>query len=244
MPSETQPIASAVLVAAGDSTRMGGVSAHGVRKPLLRIGGRSLLELSCAAFDAVAHVRSIVVVSHRDDVETIRALAGSNAALRKVVAVVSGGAQRTDSVRIGVAAVPPESDVVLVLDAARPLIESATIELAIATAQREGGALVATPVRDTLKSAPHGTHSTATIDRSTIWAAQTPQAFRASVLRELLARAAKEGLTPTDDAALYERFVGPIALVRGSPSNLKITVPEDLDIAEAILARRAGRERA
>lgn len=244
MPSTQLPNACAVLVAAGESTRMGGVRANGSRKPLLQIAGRSLLELSCAAFDAAPSVRSIVLVAHRDDIATIESLTRRFATLRKVIAVVAGGAQRTDSVRLGVAAAPADAEVVLVHDAARPLIEPATIELAIETAFREGGALVATPINDTLKSAPDGTHSVATIDRNTVWAAQTPQAFRASVLRELLARAQAEGRSPTDDAALYEIYVGPIALVRGSSSNMKITVPEDLDIAEALLSRRVHKERA
>lgn len=223
--------AAVVIVAAGNSTRMGGA---GPRKPLLALAGRTLLEHACAAFAALDEVRAIVVVAHAADLARVRALA-----LAKVCAVVPGGAQRTDSVRLGVAAVPEDVDIVLVHDAARPLIRPAVIATAIAVAAREGAALVAVPVRDTLKSSPDGVHASATVERSNLWAAQTPQAFRAGVLREILARAQSDGFIATDDAALYERYVGPVPLVRGDESNLKITAPEDLALAEALFAARA-----
>lgn len=234
--------AAAVIVAAGDSTRMGGVAARGVRKPLLELGGRPLLAHSCAAFDAAPSVAAIVVVAHRDDCDAIARLARRDGSFAKVSRIVPGGATRTDSVRAGVEAAGREHDVVLVHDAARPLIDPATIERAVEIAAREGAALVATAVSDTLKHSDDGVRATRTIDRSTVWAAQTPQAFRAELLRELLERAEREGFKPTDDAALYERYVGPIALVEGGRSNLKITVPEDLLVAEAILALRARKE--
>lgn len=223
---------------------MGGVQANGARKPLLRLAGRSLLEHACAAFDAAPSVGAIVIVAHPDDLEAIEQLARESSALRKVTRVVAGGAQRTDSVRLGVEQVAPHFELVLVHDAARPLVAPATIERAVEVAAREGAALTAIPVSDTLKHSSDGRHASSTLDRSTVWAAQTPQAFRAALLRDLLERAQREGLTPTDDAALYERYVGPIALVQGERSNLKVTVPEDLAVAEAILALREQKTRA
>ncbi len=238
MSSPTSPRAACVLVAAGESTRMGGVQANGARKPLLRLAGRSLLEHACAAFDASPSIGAIVIVAHPDDVEAIERLAAESSALRKVARVVAGGAQRTDSVRLGVAQVAPHFELVLVHDAARPLVAPATIERAVEVAAREGAALTAVAVSDTLKHSSDGQRASSTLDRSTVWAAQTPQAFRTALLRELLERAQREGFTPTDDAALYERYVGAIALVQGERSNLKVTVPEDLAVAEAILALR------
>jgi 2-C-methyl-D-erythritol 4-phosphate cytidylyltransferase/2-C-methyl-D-erythritol 2,4-cyclodiphosphate synthase len=235
MAQDKWPRASAVIVAAGDSTRMGPGSA---RKPLTKLAGRTVLEHVCAAFDPVASVSEIVVVAHPADIERIGELRGQTRALAKVRAVVPGGAQRTHSVRAGVAAASEACEIVLVHDAARPLIRSATIAGAIDVAAREGAALVALPVNDTLKSSSDGARATETIDRSKLWSAQTPQAFRAKLFRELLARAEQERFVPTDDAALYERYVGPIALVPGDPTNLKITTPEDLVLAEAILAAR------
>lgn len=229
------PPAAAVLVAAGSSTRMGA----GERKPFLRLAGRTVLEHACAAFDACSGVSAIVLVVHGDDVERVRQLAASSPALAKVRAVVAGGAQRSDSVRIGIAAVPASCEWVLVHDAARALVRPATIAAALETAMQRGAALVAVPVRDTLKSTPDGEHASATVDRSKLWAAQTPQVFRKADLAAWLSRAQAEGFSPTDDAALCERYVGPVPLVRGDDTNLKITTPDDLEIAEAILTRRA-----
>jgi 2-C-methyl-D-erythritol 4-phosphate cytidylyltransferase len=238
MPAAPTVTAACVIVAAGESTRMGGVAANGVRKPLLQLDGRTLLEHTCAAFDAAPSVRALVIVTHRDDLAAVEQLARGRAAFAKLARVVPGGAQRTDSVRAGVQALDEQFDVLLVHDAARPLIEPATIERAIEVAAREGGALVAVPISDTLKSSRDGQRAEATLDRSLVWAAQTPQAFRAPLLRELLERAARENFAPTDDAALYERYVGAIALVRGERSNLKITLPEDLAVAQALLRSR------
>lgn len=221
---------------------MAAINANGARKPFLCLAGRAVLEHSCAAFHAAPSVGAIVIVAHRDDLTAVEALARSNSSFAKVAAVVPGGAQRTDSVRLGVARVAAQFEIVLIHDAARPLIRPETIERAVEVAAREGAALVAIPVSDTLKHSSDGVRAQSTLDRSHVWSAQTPQAFRAELLRELLARAQGENFTPTDDAALYERYVGPIPLVQGERSNLKVTVPEDLAVAEAILALRARME--
>lgn len=235
MQQTTKLAAGAVLVAAGNSTRMG---AGSVRKPLLELGGLSLIEHACAAFDAAPHVVEIVIVAHAEDLARLRALQASSAAFAKVRSIVAGGTERTHSVRAGVAAVSDACEIVLVHDAARPLVAPATIERAIAVAAREGAALVALQVSDTLKHSSDGARAEHTLDRSKHWTAQTPQAFRTQLLRELLGRAEADGFVPTDDAALHERYVGPIALVPGEPTNLKITTPADLELAQAILAAR------
>ena len=231
----TAPGTCCVLVAAGSSTRMGA----GERKPFLRIGGRALLEHACAAFGALPAVTSIVVVVRPDDLDRIEELRRASPAMARVERVVPGGAERADSVRAGVEAAPAGVELIAVHDAARALIEPATIARALETAAREGSALVAVPVRDTIKRAPDGERAEETLDRAPLWAAQTPQVFRATVLRELVARAAALGFAPTDDAALWERWVGPVPLVRGEETNLKITTPADLALAEAILERRS-----
>lgn len=235
-----RPTAAAVLVAAGTSTRMGGT----VRKPHLALAGRSILEHACAAFAELDEVTELVLVVHPDDIERITDLARTMPPLAKVRAVVRGGDSRTASVRAGVSAVSPGIEVIAVHDAARPLIRPEIIRQALQRAASDGAALVAVPVSDTLKSVPDGTHAATTLDRSTLWAAQTPQVFRAQLLRDLLERARHDTFVPTDDAALHERYVGPVPLVRGDPTNIKITTPDDLAIAEAILAQRARTPRA
>ena len=227
--------AAAVIVAAGSSVRMAGKG--GRRKPFLELGGRTVLEHSCAAFQRLANVTELVVVAREEDLGRVRELAAA-AALTKLSAAVPGGAERADSVRMGVEAVSTSADVVCVHDAARPLIQASTIERAIAVAGREGAAVVAVPVRDTIKRSAQGPCAEETLERSALWAAQTPQCFRAELLRELLQRAERDGFRPTDDSALHERYVGPVPIVEGEATNLKITTATDLIIAAAILADR------
>lgn len=234
---------SAILLAAGMSTRMGGTDPNAPRKPFIVLEGMTVVEHACAAFDRSSAVREIVLVGHADDVTRLENMARSCPALRKVRAIVAGGELRTDSVRAGLARVDPRCTIVAIHDVARPLIETPTIDLAIARAQERGAALVAIPVTDTIKTSSDGAHAESTLDRSVLWSAQTPQVFRIDLFRRLLADAQRENFRPTDDSALHERYAGPIALVRGSPHNLKLTTPEDLWIASSILRTRDGAHR-
>ena len=237
-PASNSPfVAAVVIVAAGDSTRMR--SAGGTRKPLLELAGKTLLEHACEPFAASRFVRDIIVVAHHGDRERVLELARSLPSLSRVLRVVDGGDLRVDSVRAGVAAVPLDVDVIAVHDAARPFVETEAVDRTLATAAERGAALLGIPAVDTLKTTIDGYHAEHTLDRSVIWHAQTPQAFRASLLRELLERAAEEGVAPTDEANLYERFVGPVPLEKGSHDYFKITTPRDLELAEALLRLRA-----
>ncbi len=240
-PTREGPHTAALIVAAGDSTRMG--SGAAVRKPLLLLGARTVIEHSCAAFDASDAVREIVVVAHTDDLERMRELASSSPAMHKVRAIVSGGELRTDSVRAGLRACAIDCELIAVHDAARPLVTTDVIERALRVAAREGAALVAVPVVDTLKSSSDGRRADSTLDRSTLWSAQTPQVFRRKLLADLLERAASEQFRPTDEAALHERYVGPIAISRGASTNVKLTTPEDLALFTALLSLRSERAR-
>jgi len=226
------PRAAAVVVAAGGSTRMG--AAAGERKPFLRLGDRTVLEHSCAALVAARGVQELVVVAREDDLDRVRALARESPAFGESWRVVAGGATRTDSVRAGVTATDEASELVAIHDAARPLVRSQVVERALLCAAERGAALVATPVRDTIKRA-EGDAARATLQREELWAAQTPQVFGRAQLLELLERARAAGYSPTDDAALFERYVGPVPLVEGEPRNFKLTTPEDLRLAAALL---------
>ncbi|HUR26808.1 MAG TPA: 2-C-methyl-D-erythritol 4-phosphate cytidylyltransferase [Planctomycetota bacterium] len=231
--------AAAVIVAAGDSTRMGAEK----RKPLLTLAGRTLIEHTLAAFDRAPSILEIVIVAHPADVETLAQMARDaerlHPAFMKVRVVVPGGRRRTHSVRHGARSVSPDIEVVLVHDAARPLVTTELIEQCAQVAQRDGASVAAVPVNDTLKTSASGTHAERTLDRSVLWAAQTPQGFRRAVLIELLARAEADEFEPTDDCALHERYLGPVTIVPGDPRNLKVTTPSDIVVAEALLAARA-----
>jgi len=234
----SEPYAAAIVVAAGSSTRMLARGASGERKPLLFLAGRTILERACAALAGARSIGELVVVGHAQDLDRLRELARTSPDLARVRAVVHGGALRIDSVRAGVDAVSARWEVLCVHDAARPLVEPETVDRAALRARSEGASLVAVPVRDTIKLSSAGSHAESTLDRARLWAAQTPQCFRAAEFRELLLRARAEGFQPTDDSALYERYVGPVPIVEGEETNLKITTPGDLALAEALLAAR------
>lgn len=233
------PRAAAVVVAAGSSARMG--LAPGERKPFIELAGRTVLEHACAALTAARGVTELVIVAREEDLARLEALARESEALALLSALVPGGAERTDSVRAGVAATSEACRLVAVHDAARPLIRSEVVERALACAARAGAALVAVPVRDTIKRSPDGETAAETVERGQLWAAQTPQVFGRALLLELLARAAREGFSATDEAALHEHFVGPVPLVRGDASNLKLTTRDDLEVAAALFASRGAR---
>jgi 2-C-methyl-D-erythritol 4-phosphate cytidylyltransferase len=226
----------AIIVAAGDSERLGLV--QGLRKPLLEIEGKSLLEHAAASFDACRAVTRLVIVAQARDHDAISKLAQVKGAFAKLTRLVEGGATRSDSVRAGVAAAGTEIRLVAIHDAARPLVTPKIITAAIDLAAREGAALVALPVTDTIKRADPEGRSAKTLERAGLWSAQTPQVFVRQQFQELLERAAADGFTPTDDAALFEHYCGPVPISPGDPSNLKITCPADLDLATALFARR------
>lgn len=236
--------AGVVLVAAGRSTRFlaGSRAADAVRKPFLELGGRTVLERAVEPFDALEAVRDIVLVVHREDLDAVQRLVERSTCMTKLLRIVEGGAERFDSVRIGVDALPEDLELIAVHDAARPLVTREVVQRALEVAGRAGAALVATPARDTIKTSSTGESAESTLDRTVLWAAQTPQVFRADRLRELLARAGVEGWKPTDESALHERYLGPIPLVEGAATNLKITTQADFVIADAIVrAREQGR---
>ncbi len=225
-------VRAAVVVAAGGvGRRMGGV-----RKQYVELAGEPLLLHALRPFLAQASVEWVVVVLPPDDPEPPAWLAALDARIR----TVPGGEDRGDSVRAGLAAVPEEAAVVLVHDAARPLVREAVIERAIATAATGVGAVVAVPVADTLKEVADGV-ITGTADRSRLWQAQTPQAFPRVMVADAYRRAAADGVAATDDAALVEHYGGRVVVVEGDRSNLKVTTEPDLAVAEALLRERNRR---
>jgi 2-C-methyl-D-erythritol 4-phosphate cytidylyltransferase len=233
---------SVVIVAAGQSSRMATADATSdtPRKPFVVLEGLTLLEHACHAFDPLADVREIVIVGHEGDLERIRRMARSCPSMRKVSHVVAGGELRVDSVRAGTQAADASLGLVAIHDAARPLVETELIARAIEVAATRGAALVAVPVTDTIKTSPDGEHVENTLHRSVLWSAQTPQIFAMARFRELLEKARAESFRPTDDSSLYEKYVGPVPIVQGDTRNLKVTTPDDLVIAAAILRSRAS----
>jgi 2-C-methyl-D-erythritol 4-phosphate cytidylyltransferase len=224
----------AILVAAGRGERMGA----GRPKAFLALAGQSLLRRSAMTFDAASSVDALVAVV---PLETMDAAREELAGIAKLRAVVGGGRRRQDSVWEGLRQVPADFEgVVLVHDAARPLVEVSLID-AVARAAREGGA--ATPVLglvDTVKRV-RNERVVETVDRAELGAAQTPQGFRFSLLLQAYEGAIREGLTLTDESMAVERLGASVTAVAGSPRNRKMTTPEDLAWAESVLTREALR---
>lgn len=223
----------AVLVlAAGRGERLGAA----VPKAFVPLAGKPLLLHTLAALAHVPELDWIVPVVAADDRPRLVALETALAALPKLRPAVTGGAERQDSMRAGLAALPRDVTLVAVHDAARPFVRAADVRRVLDAAREVGAALLAVPVTDTIKQV-RGGRVVATPERSECWAAQTPQAFRVGLLREALAKAVSDGVRATDDVQLVERLGLPVAVVAGDPGNLKITRAEDLAAAEARLAR-------
>jgi 2-C-methyl-D-erythritol 4-phosphate cytidylyltransferase len=221
----------AILVAAGRGVRMGGARP----KAFLSVGGEALLLRSARAFDAAGIVDGIVAVVPEDEFE---AAAEMLRGVGKLTAVVSGGERRQDSVLEGMKQAPDGFEgVVLVHDAARVFVTPALIAAVTAAARRDGAALPVVPVTDTIKRVLDG-RVVETVDRRELAAAQTPQAFRFSVLARAYEQAFRDSITVTDEAMAVERIGLPVTTVPGEPENRKLTTPEDMVWAEALLAAK------
>lgn len=226
-----------LLLAAGRGTRLGASTP----KAYLPLAGRPLLlhaaERLLAALADVAACE-LVVVAHPADRDAH--LAPCLAALQRLLgparlAVAVGGATRQESMQNGVAAAAPDAELIVVHDAARPLVPIAATRACLAAAARDGAALLAVPATDTLKQVRDG-KVVATLDRSAIWYAQTPQIARRELLLRACEHARATGFVATDDVSLLEHFGAAVTVVPGTAGNLKITHPDDVPLAAALLA--------
>lgn len=226
---------AAVIVAAGKGSRMGTRES----KQFLKLGGLPVLVHTLKAFQAIGDVDEIVLVVGEADVERCRSYAAQYG-IDKLRTVVAGGAERQASVALGLEAVGAGAEWVLVHDGVRPLIAGEDAARCLARARAHGAAVLAVPVKDTIKQADGAGRIAAAPDRKSLWAMQTPQAFRLALLKEAHVRAAEERFLGTDEASLVERLGHPVYIVEGNYRNLKITTPEDLAVAELFLAERAA----
>jgi 2-C-methyl-D-erythritol 4-phosphate cytidylyltransferase len=221
--------ALAIIVAAGRGERMG----QGRPKAFLSLAGQPLLLRAARALEAAPGVEALVAVVPEALVDEARAML---APVGKTSSVVAGGSRRQDSVLEGLKQVPAGFDgIVLVHDAARPLVEVAVVEAVVAAAAECGAALPVLDMVDTVKRV-RGGRVVETLDRAELGAAQTPQGFRFSLLVDAYESAFRDRVTLTDEASAVERLGRPVAAVPGSARNRKLTTPEDLAWAEGVLA--------
>ena len=219
-----------VIPAAGRGTRMN----SSTRKPFLPLADATILEHTLRAVNRAKGVQETVVVLHPEDVENTdrrRRLEDRT----DVTRVVPGGDSRQASALAGVRATSSAADVVLLHDGARPLVEPELVEKVARRARNAGAAIAAVPATATVKEVDPDHCIRRTHDRDAIWLAQTPQGFRRDLLLEAYERAYEDGFEGTDDAQLVERLGHEVEVVRDSTSNIKITRPRDLPVAEALM---------
>ncbi len=225
-----------LIPAAGLGRRMGAE----INKQYLELAGRPILAHTLSLFESHPKVDRILVVSPAEEIPFCREQIVRRYGFAKVHQVVPGGAERQDSVRLGLEACDGgENDLVVIHDGVRPFCPSPLIAPLLEAAAGVGASLLGVPVKDTIKEVEEGMVK-GSPDRSRLWQAQTPQVFRLGLIREAHRRALEEGFRGTDDASLVERLGLPVAMLEGSYRNIKITTPEDLEMARAFLVDGEG----
>jgi len=200
-------------------------------KQFLTIAGRPMLAWTLSAFQKSKAIDGIILVVDREQLFSAKKLNQ-----KKVIGIAAGGKERQDSVRNGLALLPPSTKIVAIHDGARPAITPQVIEKSIKEAKKFGAVVVGVPVTDTIKTVDRRPSTVdRTLNRAELWAAQTPQTFRAEIIKKAYAKLRG---SVTDDAMAVEKLGISVKMVLGSYSNLKVTTPEDLKIMEAIIKWR------
>ncbi len=226
---------SAIIVAAGKGTRMG----PKIDKLFLEVAGRPVVAHTWQRLESAAVVDEIVVVVREGMQGAFEELA-ARYGLKKRFRLVAGGAERQDSVWNGLEALAAETEIVAIQDGARPCTSEALITATITAAREIGAAVAGHPVTDTIKETADVKLISRTLERSRLWAVQTPQTFRVEVIRRALALAREQGLQVTDDTAACELIGQPVRLVAATTPNPKVTVPADLGYIELLLRGGGG----
>jgi 2-C-methyl-D-erythritol 4-phosphate cytidylyltransferase len=219
-----------VIPAAGMGCRLGNAGP----KALINLAGSPLVIHTLRRFDALDIGEPVVLACPPDHGAHFADALGA-AYPGRAFRLISGGAERQDSVRVALDALEADTDLVIIHDAARPFIERGSIEAAIDAAAEYGAATVAVPVTDTILEEDGAGFLAAVPDRSVLWACQTPQVFRKDIIVRAHAAALQAGFSGTDDASLVKWHGGPVRLITGSARNLKITTPADRRLAEILL---------
>jgi len=223
---------SAIIVAAGNSRRMG------FDKLLAPVAGEPVIAHAIGAFDRTTSVSEIIVVAREERHDEVRKIT-SDAGFSKVRSIIPGGERRQDSVRAGLDRIEPQAKYIAVHDAARPLVTPEQIEHAFEQCRVHGAAALAQPVNDTLKRADADFLVGGSVDRHQLYAMQTPQIFERKLIEDAYRAVYAENISVTDEVSAVERLGHKIALVLNDDFNFKITYPRDLAVAEFILRDRA-----
>ena len=224
---------TAIIPAAGLGKRFGG----GTNKPFLTLGGLPLIIWALRALEEIDDITEMVPVFKSEEMAEGLDLIGRYG-ITKVKQVVPGGKERQDSVYNGLSSLDTKTDIVVIHDGVRPLVEKSLIKEAIRQIDDADGVIAAVPVKDTIKTVRAENIVQETLDRKSLWAVQTPQVFKYPLLTEAYRKAVSERFYSTDDSAIMERYGGKVKVIMGSYANIKITTPEDIDMAEIFLRKK------
>jgi len=227
---------AAVIAAAGRGTRMD----LDINKQYIEIQGVPILAMAIGKFEDCSLIDEIVVVAGKGEIDYCRKNVIERFGFTKVRSVTEGGDSRQRSVYNGLKQVSPGCGIVLIHDGARPFVSTGSIIECIEAASTYGAACVAVPVKDTIKESDADGFVSKTLDRSSLWQIQTPQAFAYEMIMDVHSRAARDMFEATDDAMLAEKYGYRVRLVMGGYSNIKVTTKEDLVFAEALFRQQHG----
>jgi 2-C-methyl-D-erythritol 4-phosphate cytidylyltransferase len=227
---------TALVLAAGAGRRIGGNTA----KVFLPLAGRPLLLRTLDRVFSARSIEQVVLVVAASEVARCEALLRADAALRgRPWLLQIGGATRQQSAKRGLAKIGSDIDIVMIHDGARPLVSASLIDRCVEAVAEKGAVAVGLPVRDTIKMVSEDRRIQSTPERSSLWEIQTPQVFKRELIVDAHERAERDGVEVTDDAMLVERLGKPVFIIDGERTNLKVTVPEDVWLAESLI--REGR---
>jgi 2-C-methyl-D-erythritol 4-phosphate cytidylyltransferase len=221
--------AVAIVPAAGSGSRLG----KSEKKPFVRLGGKPLIVHALRSLGSSGCIDSIIVAADASSINRMKKLVKKHR-LSKIAAVTNGGPTRSDSVKNCFNLIKEPCDIVLIHDGARPFVSAKLIRDSVAAAQKYGACIAAIKQTDTVKLANKGLFVKKTLDRSGLWRAQTPQAFKYGILKNALSRPDRS-LNETDEASAVERAGGKVKIIEGSAANIRITTKEDLKMAEVLL---------
>lgn len=227
---------SVIIAASGTGKRM----KSAIAKQYIALKGRTVLSYTIEAFNSSEYIDEIIVVCGSNDIGYVSEEIVNKNGYDKVISVTAGGMERQDSIYNGLKRVSPDCDVVLIHDGVRPFIEGKYIKKLAEAAMEYGGCVMGVRVKDTIKVCDKNNYITGTPDRTTLWAAQTPQCFRYDIIMTAYEKAFEDGFYGTDDSMLAERTGVKIKMIEGSYDNIKLTTPEDLYMGEIILEKKNG----
>ncbi|MBU5678162.1 2-C-methyl-D-erythritol 4-phosphate cytidylyltransferase [Alkaliphilus sp. MSJ-5] len=225
---------SAIIVAAGKGRRMG----REYNKQYILLGNKPIVAHTIEVFEDSSLIDEIILVVGKGEVDLVKQIIIEKYNFKKVISIVEGGERRQDSVYNGLRAIDNNCNIVLIHDGARPFITNNIIEEGIEVANKTGACIAAVPVKDTIKVSNESMDVVNTPNRETLWAVQTPQAFKYQLVMNAYEKLQNSNIEATDDAMIIERLGYTVKIIKGSYENIKITTPEDLILGEGILKNR------